>query len=157
MTDDDLAARLRAVERAVTDGDAAVVDLSDAAAVHDRLDDLERDVAALAERVDALDATVQSLHGYVGELEHVNERVERRADAARAAVERFEDDCRRSGTGSPDDRIVGTLDEQSAGDTRDDTRVSGRRSESGDRASRPDAQPRDDAENSLLERVRNGL
>lgn len=89
MTDDSLDARLRAVERAVTDGEASVADLSDAAAVHDRLDALERELAELTERVDALDTTVQSLHGYVGEIEHVNERVERRADAARAAVERL--------------------------------------------------------------------
>ncbi|MFB6269728.1 MAG: hypothetical protein ABEH83_07275, partial [Halobacterium sp.] len=92
---DDIDARLRAVERAVTDDDAPVSDLSDAAAVHDRLDELEEGLATLRERVDALDATVQSLHGYVGELEAVNDRVERRADAARAAVERLEDDRRR--------------------------------------------------------------
>ncbi len=90
MSDDDLAERLRAVERAVTDGDTAVSDLSDAAAVHDRLDGVEAELTDLAERLDALDATVQSLHGYVGDLEAVNERVQRRADAAREAVERFE-------------------------------------------------------------------
>ncbi|MFB6072330.1 MAG: hypothetical protein ABEJ88_05105 [Halobacterium sp.] len=90
MTDDDIAARLRAVERAVTDGDAPLEDLEDAAEVHERLDNLAADLAAAVERLDAVEATVQSLHGYVGELEHVNERVERRADAARAAVERFD-------------------------------------------------------------------
>lgn len=91
MSDDDLAARLQAVERALTDTDADVADLSETAAVHERLDSLADDIEALSERLDALDATVQSLHGYVGELEHVNERVERRADAARAAVERLDD------------------------------------------------------------------
>lgn len=80
----------------MTDGDTPVCDLSDAAAVHERLDDLEADLATVTERVDALDATVQSLHGYVGELEAVNDRVERRADAARAAVERLEDEHDRS-------------------------------------------------------------
>lgn len=92
MPDDDIAERLRAVERAVTDGDTPVRDLSDAAAVHERLDAVEADLETVAERVDALEATVQSLHGYVGELEAVNDRVERRADAARAAVERLEDE-----------------------------------------------------------------
>lgn len=93
MTDEDddksLAARLAAVERAVTDGEA--LDLSEAAAVQRQLDGVAADLETLTERVDALEATVQSLHGYVGEIEHVNERVERRADAARAAVERLDD------------------------------------------------------------------
>ncbi|WP_336034849.1 DUF7310 family coiled-coil domain-containing protein [Halobacterium yunchengense] len=87
---DDLSERLRAVERAVTDGDTAVAELADAAAVHGRLEDLRSDVDELGERLDAVEATVQSLHGYVGELDAVNDRVERRADAARAAVDRLE-------------------------------------------------------------------
>jgi uncharacterized coiled-coil protein SlyX len=91
MTDHDLHERLRAVERRLTDADTAVAELSESAAVHERLDSLETDLEELTERLDALDATVQSLHGYVGELEHVNDRVERRADAARAAVERLDD------------------------------------------------------------------
>ena len=90
MTDDSLEARVAAVERALTDGDPAP-DLSDAAEVQRQLDELSSDLDALTERVDAMEATVQSLHGYVGEIEHVNERVERRADAARAAVERLDD------------------------------------------------------------------
>jgi septal ring factor EnvC (AmiA/AmiB activator) len=98
VTDDDLRRRLDAVERALTASDTAVRDLADAAAVHDRLDELEADLATLDERLDALDATVQSLHGYVGELEAVNDRVERRADAARAAVERLADDRQRPTT-----------------------------------------------------------
>jgi uncharacterized coiled-coil protein SlyX len=93
---DDIDERLRAVERALTDGETPVADLSDTAAVHERLDSLEARLEELAHRVDALDATVQSLHGYVGELEAVNDRVERRADAARAAVERLEDERRHS-------------------------------------------------------------
>lgn len=91
MTDQDLHERLRAVERQLTDADTAVADLSESAALDERLDSLETELAELTERLDALDATVQSLHGYVGELEHVNDRVERRADAARAAVERLDD------------------------------------------------------------------
>jgi len=121
VTDEDFATRLRAVERAVTDGDATVADLSEAAAVHDRLDDIEADLAALAERVDALDATVQSLHGYVGEIEHVNERVERRADAARAAVERLEDERQRPQSGN-DDPPVSPID---AGADRDGGNANG--------------------------------
>lgn len=101
MTRDDLSERLRAVERALTDADTAVADLSEKAAVQKRLADIEADLDVLGERVDALDATVQSLHGYVGELEHVNDRVERRADAARAAVERLDDEQRRRQPADP--------------------------------------------------------
>jgi len=90
VTDDSLEARVAAVERALTDGDP-VADLSDAAELRRQLDAVTDDLDTLAERVDALEATVQSLHGYVGEIEHVNERVERRADAARAAVERLDE------------------------------------------------------------------
>jgi chromosome segregation ATPase len=95
VTGDSLDERLRAVERAVTDGEASVAALADAAAVHERLDGIESRLDALEERADALDATVQSLHGYVGEIESVNEDVARRADAARAAVERLADDRQR--------------------------------------------------------------
>ncbi|SEW07311.1 DUF7310 family coiled-coil domain-containing protein [Halobacterium jilantaiense] len=93
MTDNSLEARVAAVERALTDGDTAV-DLSDPAERQRHLDALADDLDTLTERVDALEATVQSLHGYVGEIEHVNDRVERRADAARAAVERLDDEAR---------------------------------------------------------------
>lgn len=80
----------------MTDSDTPVSDLSDAAAVHDQLDDLAAELDDIHERLDALDATVQSLHGYVGDLEAVNDRVVRRADAARAAIERLEDERRRA-------------------------------------------------------------
>lgn len=112
---DALAARLAAVERAVADGEHAD-GTGTAAGVEgqqqqqqqqqqQRFEAVADDVETLTERVDALEATVQSLHGYVGELEHVNERVERRADAARAAVERLEEDrpnARPPGRHAPD-------------------------------------------------------
>ncbi len=156
VTDEDLSARLRTVERAVTDGEE-LPDLSAAADAERRLDALESEMEALAERVDALDATVQSLHGYVGELEHVNDRVERRADAARAAVERFEE--RRTAPGEASD---------STGD--DGQRGGDERGEGGKRASetaladdeshhgRPrSADRRRRADESLLGRVRDAL
>jgi TolA-binding protein len=95
VTETTLEERLRAVERAVTDGEASVAAVADAASVHERLDEFETRLDALEKRTDALDATVQSLHGYVGEIESVNEDVARRADAARAAVERLEEDRQR--------------------------------------------------------------
>lgn len=150
MSDDDLAERLRAVERAVTDGDTAVSDLSDAAAVHDRLDGVEADLAELTERLDALDATVQSLHGYVGDLEAVNERVQRRADAAREAVERLEEQQARPSRATRDAAHAGRAgaDETKGASRRD--RASG--------AGAPDFDSgRAEDDDSLLDRVRESL
>ena len=86
----DLDRRLRAVERALTDGDHDVAALQDAAAIVDRLEDLEARVADLEERTADLDAATQAIRGYVGNVRSVNEEVESRADAALAAVARIE-------------------------------------------------------------------
>lgn len=91
MTDiDDLDERLRAVERTLTESETAVSDLDDRAELTARLDDLEAEVADLAERVDELDAGLQAVRGYVGNVRQVDEDIERRADAAIATVERLE-------------------------------------------------------------------
>lgn len=84
--------RLRAVERAVTDADsnADLGALRDAAALAERLDDVEDRLDAVEEDVQALDAATQAVRGYVGEVRHVNRTVEERADAALARVERLE-------------------------------------------------------------------
>jgi hypothetical protein len=86
----DLAARLDAVERALTGTDAAVADLGDAAAVEERLDGLEARLAALDERLDDLDAATRALRGYAGGVSAVDEAVERRADVALAKAEALE-------------------------------------------------------------------
>jgi len=76
-----ITARLRAVERSLSDGDAgAPLPADRTAALAERLDAAER-------RLDDVEAAVQALRGYVGEIEHVNASVERRANAALAAVE----------------------------------------------------------------------
>lgn len=137
MSDEDLEARVSAVERALTDGES-MPDLSDAADAERRLADLEAEVTALSERLDALDATVQSLHGYVGDLEHVNERVERRADAARAAVERLEGQRSRPARDSQPESSTASTDTTPA------------RAES----ELPD---HEEAEETLVERVRDAL
>jgi hypothetical protein len=76
--------RVAALERGL-DGEAtpAASDAPDREALAERLDDLEA-------RIDDLEAGLQAVRGYVGGIEHVNETVERRADAALAAVERLE-------------------------------------------------------------------
>lgn len=144
MTDDSLAARVAAVERALTDGDP-VADLSDAAEVQRQLDALTDDLDSLTERVDAVEATVQSLHGYVGEIEHVNERVERRADAARAAVERLDDQSH----GRMPERVERASDRASSTDDGDTTPP-------GDHTADRPVESDEDAE-SLLDRLRSSL
>lgn len=55
----------------------------DQADLQDRIETLESTVADL-------EAGLKAVRGYVGTVEHVNDTVERRADAALAAVERLE-------------------------------------------------------------------
>ena len=79
--------RLAAVERAVTDGEHEFPALTDTAEVANRLDEVESNLDALSDRVAELEAASQALRGYVGNVRSVNRDVERRADAALAAVE----------------------------------------------------------------------
>ncbi|WP_232700905.1 DUF7286 family protein [Halobacterium wangiae] len=60
MSDDELAARVRTGERALTDDDVSVADLSDTAAVHQRLGDVETRLEALA-RWTGLDARAKAV------------------------------------------------------------------------------------------------
>jgi chromosome segregation ATPase len=96
---DDLVARIETVERAITDGERDLSGVADAAARADRLDELEETLTALDERVAELEATAQSLRGYLGGVQSVNEDVERRANAALAKAEALEAD-------SDDDALV---------------------------------------------------
>jgi hypothetical protein len=91
MTDDTdrLAARLDAVERALTDGETDLQHLDDAAALADRVARLESRVEDLERTQDRLDGAVQAVRGYAGAVRAVNRAVERRADAALAAVDRL--------------------------------------------------------------------
>ena len=82
--------RLAAVERAVTDEDVPVASVDDAAALTTRLDAVESRLETLEARIDETDAAVAAVRGYVGEVRHVNDEVERRANAAVAAVDRLD-------------------------------------------------------------------
>ncbi|MFB6069612.1 MAG: hypothetical protein ABEJ76_01205 [Halanaeroarchaeum sp.] len=81
--------RLRAVERAITDEAVPVAEIDDAAALTERIGALETRVDEVAERAAETEAAVTALRGYVGEIQSVNENVERTAAAALAAVERL--------------------------------------------------------------------
>ena len=95
----DLDRRLRAVERALTDGEHDVAALEDAAAFANRLDAVEARTDDLEERTAELEAAVQAVRGYAGNIRSVNDEIESRADAALAAVDRIE--ARLDETGTP--------------------------------------------------------
>ena len=87
MSDHGFDERLRAVERALGDGadpDGGIAAAADAA---ERLDRLEDRLAKLERQTDELDAGLQAVRGYVGSVKHVNDEVERRANAALAVAE----------------------------------------------------------------------
>lgn len=84
---DNFAARLDAVERALTDGETDIDELPDAADVEERLTALEAQAESFDDRLAELEAAVQAVRGYVGGIRAVNRDVERRADAALATAE----------------------------------------------------------------------
>ena len=86
-SDAELERRLAAVERSL-DANGDSDGPSDGA--HSDTDEFEARLAELESRVDELDAAVQAVRGFLGGVSAVNESVERRADAAVAAVERIE-------------------------------------------------------------------
>ena len=105
MTDSDLAERLDAVERALTDDGTDLTDVRDAAALASDLERLEARVDDLETTVDELEAAVEAVRGYAGNVRAVNRDVERRASAALAKVETLESavDADRDATRSPPD------------------------------------------------------
>lgn len=90
MSDPDLAERLDAVERALTDGDTDLTGLRESAAVAEDVTRLEQRMASLEESVEELEAAVEAVRGYTGNVRAVNRDVERRASAALAKVEALE-------------------------------------------------------------------
>ncbi len=82
--------RLSAVERAVVDGDAEIDRLANLAALAEDLERLDSRVGNHERRLAKLNGAVGSIGGFVGNVESINEDVERRADAAIADVDRLE-------------------------------------------------------------------
>jgi len=90
MSETDLAARLDAVERALTDDGTDPADLRDLAELAATVEDLQARVDELEETVAELDAGLQAVRGYAGNVRAVNREVERRASAALAKAETLE-------------------------------------------------------------------
>lgn len=91
MTDlERLDQRLTAVERVVVDGDVELDGLADLATLTADIDRLETRVKDYEQRLAALEATVDAVSGFVGNVESVDEDVEQQAAAAVAAVDRLE-------------------------------------------------------------------
>jgi hypothetical protein len=112
---DDLATRLAAVERALTDGDTPVADLDDAETLDQRLTALETAVADLTDRVAELEAASSALRGYAAGVRAVNEDVERRADLALAKAETIERSLRED-PGLRIERLDASITDEQAAD-----------------------------------------
>lgn len=83
--------RLAAVERVVVDGDYDVDQLADQASLRETVEHLETQVTEHEQRLADLEARTESLSGYVGNVQTVNDDVERRAASAVATVDRLDD------------------------------------------------------------------
>jgi hypothetical protein len=108
MDEEALESRLEAVERALTDGEAALdlAELEAAGDVESRLTDLEATVESLSERLADIEATTRALQGYVDESRSEDGTTARRADAALAKAAAVERALERSGLDVPDDPAV---------------------------------------------------
>ncbi len=82
--------RLAAVERVVVDGDIAVEELADCAALAEDIERLESRLEDHERRLAALKGTTDALGGFMSNVESVNQTVERQANGAIAAVDRLE-------------------------------------------------------------------
>ena len=99
MSERDLEARLDAVERALTDGETDLTGLEEVADHAAEIDRLDERIESLESTVADLDAAVQAVRGYAGNVRAVNRDVERRASAALAKAETLETAIE-DGTGS---------------------------------------------------------
>jgi len=82
--------RLSAVERTVVDGDHDVPALSDIDALKQTVDALADQVETIDSRLLAVESGVEALEGYVGNIQSVNQSVERQADIAIVSAGRVE-------------------------------------------------------------------
>lgn len=136
MPGDDLAERLDAVERALTDDDTDLTDVRTAATLSEDVRRLEGRIAELETTVEELEAAVEAVRGYAGNLRAVNRDVERRASAALAKAEALEASV---GPVNPDEaRGPGASEYQAQRTTPPEAETDGRRQPTTDRDPRID-------------------
>ncbi len=82
--------RLSAVERTVVDGDHDVPELSDIEALRQTVDTLADQVETIDNRLLTVESGLEALEGYVGNIQSVNQSVERQADIAIVSAGRVE-------------------------------------------------------------------
>lgn len=87
---DDVTERLAAVERALTDDETALADLSGPAEVESRLDALETRLDAFEERLADVEGDIAAVRGHVGAAERVDRETEQIAQRALATARELE-------------------------------------------------------------------
>lgn len=87
---DELTARVRALERAVSDQSDPPAPIPDVASVSTDVADLTARLDRLETSIDDLVARQQAIEAYADHINHVDDTIKRRADAALAAVDRLE-------------------------------------------------------------------
>jgi ABC-type transporter Mla subunit MlaD len=143
---DDLRTRLEAVERAVTDGEADLSTLDDAATLEERLTAVEERLDTLDARVADLDATTQAVRGYLSGVDGVTDDVERQAALALAKAERVEEQVFEADDGLSVERLPATDESAAEGALSD-----------GPSADRPGATERQASASSVVSRLRDAL
>ncbi|MFC7213639.1 hypothetical protein ACFQO4_06025 [Saliphagus sp. GCM10025334] len=133
MTDTErLERRLAGVERALLEDERPFDDIAEVAALDEDVTQFEARLEAHDRRIAEVEGSVQATSGFVDNVRHVNDDVERRANAALAAVDRLErrlDDLETGLEASPPE-----LDQPGDG------RVSGSVASVSERGSGPDKQ-----------------
>lgn len=136
---DELRTRLKAVERAVTDDEADLTALADAATVDERLTAVEGRLDEVETRLADLDATTQAIRGYLSGVDGVAADVERQAALALAKAEAVEAHVFEADDGLSVERLSPTEDDsQTAAGASDDSQ------DNSDSRNSPDNPVRDD-------------
>ena len=113
---ENLADRLDAVERALTEDETDLAAVRERATLSAEVDRLETRVEELEAQVEELNAAIEAVRGYTGNVRAVNRAVERRASAALAKAEALEAAVDGAPGGADDGRAAeATVDRESDG------------------------------------------
>jgi hypothetical protein len=114
---ENLADRLDAVERALTDDETDLAAVRERATLSAEVDRLEARVEELEAQLEELNAAVEAVRGYTGNVRAVNREVERRASAALAKAEALESAVDGASRGAGEGRPAGTTVDQELDDS----------------------------------------